>query len=672
MPRDIPVGNGSLLINFDSSYRIADVYYPHAGMENHAGSRFRFGLFEEGSFGWIDASEWSKSLRYVRDTLVTQVVLESESRGLRLHCFDAVDYEANVYVRKVVVRNLRSTPREVKLFFHHSFHLYGNAIGDTVLFDPESRTIMHYKAKRYFLIDTAIGEDFGVAEYACGRSGMNGAEGTWRDAEDGQLSMNAVAQGAVDSTVAIRVPLAASGTETVFHWMCAGERYGEVRDLDAAVRKEGPARLIGRTASFWAAWVNKQNDDFADLPDDIVELYKQSLLIVRTQCDRDGAILAANDSDIQYGHSDHYSYMWPRDGALVGDAMDRAGFHELTRSFLLFAHRVIKKEGYFLHKYNPDGSVASSWHPWIRDGQLQLPIQEDETALVLWLLQRYYERTRDLEFVRSVYHRLVVQPADFMCDFRDPESGLPLPSYDLWEERQGVFTFTCAAVYAGLSAAAELANLFNEQQRRHRYLKALSEIRDAMMKHLWMPAEARFARGLILSDVGLVLDPTIDASVFGTFFFGVFHPTSTMVESTMAAVREHLWVNTKVGGVARYVNDSYQRISSDIERVPGNPWFICTLWLAEHMVAKASSIEELHTAITLLRWASEKALPSHVIAEQIHPYSGMPLSVAPLTWSHAQVISVVRNYLDRMTILRVPMNGKWLETGTKNTRGTDD
>ena len=90
------------------------------------------------------------------------------------------------------------------------------------------------------------------------------------------------------------------------------------------------------------------------------------------------------------------------------------------------------------------------------------------------------------------------------------------------------------------------------------------------------------------------------------------------------------------------------------------------------MVAKASSIEELHTAITLLRWASEKALPSHVIAEQIHPYSGMPLSVAPLTWSHAQVISVVRNYLDRMTILRVPTKGKALETGTKNTRGADD
>ena len=38
-----------------------------------------------------------------------------------------------------------------------------------------------------------------------------------------------------------------------------------------------------------------------------------------------------------------------------------------------------------MHKYNPDGSVGSSWHPWCgSDGLLQLPIQEDETALTLF------------------------------------------------------------------------------------------------------------------------------------------------------------------------------------------------------------------------------------------------------------------------------------------------
>jgi glucoamylase len=32
MPRDLPIGNGSLLIAFDSEYRLADFYFPHVGM----------------------------------------------------------------------------------------------------------------------------------------------------------------------------------------------------------------------------------------------------------------------------------------------------------------------------------------------------------------------------------------------------------------------------------------------------------------------------------------------------------------------------------------------------------------------------------------------------------------------------------------------------------------
>jgi GH15 family glucan-1,4-alpha-glucosidase len=332
--------------------------------------------------------------------------------------------------------------------------------------------------------------------------------------------------------------------------------------------------------------------------------------------------------------------------------MDRAGFPEITRSFLDFAHEVIKDEGYFLHKYNPDGSLASLWHPWVRDGKAQLPIQEDETALVIWLIARHYERTRDLDLVRRVYQRLVVKPADFLLSFRDPETSLPLPSFDLWEERQGVFTFTCSAVYAGLQAAADLANLFNDQDRRDTCLAAAADLRDAMVKHLWLEDEGRFARGLVVDGADLVIDRTVDSSAFGTFHFGVFSPSSAMVEGTMKAIRERLWVQTEVGGIARYENDTYHRIAEKTTRVPGNPWVVCTLWLAEHAVARATTIAELQSALDLVRWARAKASPSLILPEQINPYDGQALSVAPLTWSHAQVVSVIRGYVDALHRLR--------------------
>ncbi|HEX6179560.1 MAG TPA: glycoside hydrolase family 15 protein, partial [Thermoanaerobaculia bacterium] len=652
MPRDLPIGNGSMLVAFDSDYRLADFFFPHVGMENHASSRFRFGIWSDERLLWLEDVQWQKALHYLRDTLVTDVACESEGAGLKLRFHDAVDPDANVFLRKIVVRNVRAEPREIKLFLHHDFNLYGNAIGDTALYDPDTQSVIHYKSNRYLLINASTEGNIGVKEYACGRSGIGGAEGTWRDAEDGKLSMAPIAQGAVDSTIAVPMKLEANASATVLYWICAGRNYDEVRALDEKIRKEGPSRALSRTGSYWYTWVNKPADDISELPDEIIDLYRRSLLVIRTQCDNGGAVLAANDSDIQWGHNDHYSYMWARDAAFVCDAMDRAGYPEITRRFLKFAEGVVRADGYFLHKYNPDGSFAPLWHPFVRDGKPQLPIQEDETALVVWLIGRHYERTRDLELLRSIYDRLVVRPAEFLVRYRDPDTKLPLPSFDMWEERQGVFTFTCSAVYAGLTAAAEIANIFNDQDRHTRFSAAAAEVRDAMVRHLWIEEEGRFARGLVLSGDTLVLDKTVDASAFAVFHLGVFPPSTAFVAGTMEAIRERLWVGTETGGVARYEGDGYHRISDESARVPGNPWLICTLWLAEHAVARATSIAELQSALDLVRWARSKASPSLVLPEQIDPYDGQPLSVAPLTWSHAQVVSVVRAYVDAARSLR--------------------
>ncbi|HEY8182091.1 MAG TPA: glycoside hydrolase family 15 protein [Thermoanaerobaculia bacterium] len=652
MPRDLLIGNGSLVVAFDSKYRLADIYFPHVGQENHSGSPFRFGVWVDGRLSWVESDAWQRSLTYLRETLVTDVDCVNDELGLRLRCYDVVDADANIYLRKIVVRNLRPEPREVKLFFHHDFNLYGSANSDTAMFDPDSGSIIHYKSKRYFLMNIATDSARGIEEYACGRSGIGDSEGTWRDAEDGKLSMNAIQQGAVDSTISVSLSIEPNANATSFYWICAGVRYGDVRDLDRKIVEETPSRIIARTASLWYTWVNKSSEDLRDLPEEIIELYRRSILTIRAHCDRDGGIIAACDSDIEWGHNDHYSYVWPRDAAFVSDAADRAGFPQVARQFLTFANDTISNSGYFLHKYTPDGSLAPSWNPWFRGGHKQLPIQEDETALVVWLLARHYDRNRDLDFVRAVYKRLVLQPAEFMIGFRDPKTGLPLPSFDIWEERQGVFTFTCSAVCAAMYAAAELASLFNEQERRERYLGVAAEIRDAMVRHLWIEDEGRFARGLVVRDGELQLDRTIDASAFATFYLGVFPAESAMVEGTMRAIRDKLWIQTEVGGVARYENDAYQRATDVGGNVAGNPWVICTLWLAEHAIARATSVAELQSALDLLRWTRSKARPSLVLPEQIHPLTGVPLSVAPFSWSHAQVVSVVRGYVESLRAVR--------------------
>ena len=116
----------------------------------------------------------------------------------------------------------------------------------------------------------------------------------------------------------------------------------------------------------------------------------------------------------------------------------------------------------------------------------------------------------------------------------------------------------------------------------------------------------------------------------------------------MIAIKEGLWVKTDVGGVARYEGDRYHRVTENLKEVPGNPWVICTLWLAQWIIAKAKGPEEMGEAIAILDWVASRALPSGVLAEQVHPITNQPLSVSPLTWSHAAFVSTVLEYLNKL------------------------
>jgi GH15 family glucan-1,4-alpha-glucosidase len=556
-------------------------------------------------------------------------------------------------VRRVTVENTAEEEREVRLFFSHDLHISGNEVGDTAYYEPERRAVFHYKGKRWFVINVAGagGGDraTGVDQWAVGVKETQGREGTWRDAEDGLLSGNAVAQGSVDSTVALHLCVPGRGQATGWYWIGVGVDFRAVARLNRAVRRKGPQTFLDRTRAYWKLWVTKQ-DDGPGLFSHLCSLYRRSLLILRTQIDDEGAILAANDFDIAHFGRDTYSYMWPRDGALVAAALADAGFSEVTRRFFDFCHRVITDEGYLLHKYNPDGSLASSWHGWSESERKVLPVQEDETALVLWALWRHFRRFRDVEFVKRHYRGLVVRAANWLVDYRDSETGLPLPSWDLWEERKGIHAWTVAATWAGLQAAAAFSKAFGEDGLAAGYRRAAEEIKAGVEEHLWRPELGRFARTVNRREGGgWDVDPTLDASLFGLWYFGLIPAGDERVVATMEAAWERLSVKTDVGGVARYEDDHYHQVSRDVENVPGNPWFICTLWLAQWRIASAQGAAGVGPALEILDWVATHSLPSGVMAEQVHPQTGEPLSVSPLTWSHATLVATVRAIVERQS-----------------------
>src|SRR5687767_3156042 len=214
--RDLPVGNGSLLVNFDDKYQIRDIYFPHVGQENHTqGFPCRFGIWVDGSFSWVSAEGWARELKYLPETLVTDVRLTNEKLGIEIICNDTVASHENTFLRRVRIKSNRTVPSKIRIFLHHDLRIYENNFGDTAFFDPETQALIHYKKHRYFLINS----EPHFHSFATGRKAFQGKEGTWRDAEDGELQDGVITEGSVDSTLGVHFQLESGESGEFYYWI---------------------------------------------------------------------------------------------------------------------------------------------------------------------------------------------------------------------------------------------------------------------------------------------------------------------------------------------------------------------------------------------------------------------------------------------------------------------
>ena len=155
----------------------------------------------------------------------------------------------------------------------------------------------------------------------------------------------------------------------------------------------------------------------------------------------------------------------------------------------------------------------------------------------------------------------------------------------------------------------------------------------------------------VSEDGTITSDRTLDmSSVYGVFAFGILDIDDPRLARAIKQVEDRILLKTAVGGVARYEGDLYFR---DATGVPGNPWIITTLWLAQYYIARAKKESDFAPVHQWLEWAVRHTTQSGVFSEQLHPYSGEPLSATPLTWSHSEYIMTVIKYLNKLVELGI-------------------
>jgi len=645
MPKSLVLGNGNMLVTFDRRAQVRDFYYPYVGLENQTSSALvhLIGVWVDGQFSWFDDPSWEIHINYQEETLVSDIQAINANLQVRVDLNDVVYNEKNIFIRKATLHNLTDRQRQIKIFFHQEFEIFESYRGDSGFFDPVKNVVVHYKGKRVLLINAICGKQ-SFDEYSVGNFGIEGKEGTFKDAEDGVLSKNPVEHGRVDSVIGMTTKIEPHGQVEVFYWIVAGKFLKEAHELDLYVLEKGPGYLMGTTRDFWRAWVNRQPFHFQTLDESISRLFKKSMLIMRTHVDNRGAIIASGDMDVLFHGKDTYSYVWPRDAALIAMSLDKTGDSPVVKKFFEFCNQVVSDEGYFWHRYKADMSLGSSWHAWIRDGKPILPIQEDETAAIIIALWQYYNLSKDLEFIEDIYNSLIKKSAEFMVIHRDDLTGLPKPSFDLWEERFGMHTYTCATVYGALMAAAKFAAILGKIDAENRYTTAAKQIQEAILKYLYDDKEGYFYQSVNIENNQVVADPRFDiSSVYGVFRYGVISPSDERLKKAMTKTLEKLEVGKEVGGILRYENDFYFR-ATDV----GNPWFITTLFKAQYLIAIAQNEQDLQAVKEIFAWVVKYSQSSGILSEQLNPYTGEIISVAPLIWSHAEFVTTVLNYLDKL------------------------
>jgi GH15 family glucan-1,4-alpha-glucosidase len=252
--------------------------------------------------------------------------------------------------------------------------------------------------------------------------------------------------------------------------------------------------------------------------------------------------------------------------------------------------------------------------------------------------------------IERLYNPFIKRATDFLTKYRDKKTGLPLPSHDLWEERFGTFTYTAASVYAALKNAAQFANMLGKHVSAKRWDSAAEEVKEGILTHL-IHEDGRVLKSIQYAHFSPEPDFTVDASSFyGLFRFGVLPADDSRLARAYEVVKERLSTGEDRIGIARYEGDYYFRSA---QNVPGNPWIITTLWLAEYEIARAKTGTDLAPAMARLEWTVAHANQAGLLAEQFDPNTYQSTSVTPLTWSHAQYVITFLAYVKKMQELGV-------------------
>jgi len=628
---DAIIGNSRMLASLSKDGRVHRLWWPHIDYPQHV-DILRGGLMLDGRVTWLDdASEgWQHEAAYVDQTNILVSRAISASSPIEAEICQLVLPDSDVLVRHFTFRNKSEKAVQGTFIHYSSFHIDDSPLYNTVLFDKEQDALVHFRRGYFFM----VGGSNVCTKY---QSGQN----AWQAASGGHLNGKGIDM-APDGALSWELVIPPGGISKLTVYITAGYSQDEAANALAQTRHLGYVRAYEQTADYWRSYLAKTTPCPVKR-EDIRKLYERSLLTMKLLSDeQSGAVVAAPEFDEHFSRCGGYGFCWGRDAAFIATAMDKSGLSDLASRFYDWALTAQSADGSWQQRHYHDGRLAPSWG-----------LQIDEGASILWGMWQHYLHEPNPSFASQVWPS-VRRGAHFLLSYIDPETGLPLPSVDLWEERTGEHLYSAAAVYGGLHGAAAFAELHQDAELAKQCRDAAERIRRQIIDQCWNQERESYLRGVKLQvdartyeealqagKIGTVSvdskgyqtfilaeDPVLDVSLLGLCTpFGVLPADDPRMAQTADAVEAALTV-PGVGGLKRYENDPY---------IGGNPWILTTLWLCQYRIQQGRH----DAAWPLLQWAIDHQTETGLLSEQVDRETGKPAWVVPLTWSHAMFVLAV-------------------------------
>ena len=500
------VGNSNLRVGFDNSGFVKSLFSSEISDYNNIDkhSVHKIGLYVNNQISWLNDDDWSINISK-NDNFTFKTKYYNHNIGIEIIINNFVLFKRSVFNRDIIIKNTNKeiSKENVSLFFYQSFNIDVNNSPDVANFIPGLNTVLHSNASKYFAVG-AKNENEDFSSFGVGQYGIPGFEGSYLDANDGELSNYEHQKGKTDSILKIDLDLNKDENH-LSYWISVSDNLNDALAGHAIAKKSDKDSLLENNNQSLSSWINNAEKIANILPEKYQSNFKNSVKYVKSSILDSGALACFDDNNDSFEIDIKKSAIsiWP---------LIRMGYTKEPLAFFDFCKDKIKKNRFILEQYNLSGSDKLSDFRFDESGKP--PLNLETYAFIVFIFAQYYFSHPSKMLIHKYFDDLIKPSCKFIRSNIDTNSFMPIQSArDL-----NTSVYTVSVVYASLLAIAEVAESAKDTDEAVASRLAAEDIYKSAPSNIYSN-ENNFIKKYIDNDEA---QPMLSIeSFFGTFMFGL-------------------------------------------------------------------------------------------------------------------------------------------------------